>query len=48
MKFLLIILSVFSFSVSADVVGTWLFSGSGCRDNDLSADSHVSGKFGDS
>lgn len=31
-----------SFSALANVVGTWVYSGSGCRNASLDADSHVS------
>lgn len=42
MKFLLVVLFLFSFSVFSDVVGTWAYSGSGCRDESLSPESHRS------
>ena len=45
MKFLLTVLSLFlllPFAAFSDVTGTWAYSGVGCRDASLSADSHDS------
>ena len=44
MKVLFIVLAILSFSAfsAADVVGTWAYSGSGCRNSSLDSDSHRS------
>lgn len=43
MKFLFVFFFLlFSFPAFSDVTGTWVFSGSGCRDESLSPESHTS------
>lgn len=43
MKLIIVLLTLFLCSpVFADVVGTWAYSGSGCRNSSLDTDSHVS------
>lgn len=42
MKFLLMLLMSFSLPAFSDVVGTWIYSGSGCRNEALDPASHRS------
>ena len=42
MKYVITFLFLYSFPVFGDVSGTWAYSGSGCRDNQLSPESHRS------
>ena len=42
MRFLFILSMFLSLPAFSDVVGTWIYSGSGCRDNSLDPSSHRS------
>ena len=42
MKFLFVLLMFVSLPAFSDVVGTWIYSGSGCRDQSLDYRTHIS------